>query len=1069
MGDRKDLPRPKPAPAPTAAVQPTPAPGRKPAASGCAGCPEKGAAPPEIHLAGRAGAPAPDGLLGGVGLTHPTAAAARSGLARSLQRRVGNAAVQRRVVEKHRREPGQVTQVVEDAIAGSSVGQPIDPPQRSQLERFFNADLSHVRVHTGKEASWATQYLRADAFTHGQDVFFGEGQYQPESPKGQKLLAHELAHTLQHASISSVKTSLSERLTVSQPGDLQELEAESVARQLEPGMPHTARLAPARAPAIQRQVATPAPVTGISLPPPPPLGTSGGNAAPPSVDAAVNAILSDLKGPTPWWASERILNQFIGKDTAWIRAILQGLKNKAGDNSETPAGMIDWLFNDLTAEDARKLRQELIRAGVVEDLARIIAAFTLDRLKGFTSEADSAEIYTALAGFRGVQIEEVLTQLETMAGKNRPEMIEWLFGDMDRVNAERTRQLLFSGGPVSLEYSSSRTASLIYDLLSGYTSHADSSSIVWRFETTPLEYRIVVLQKLDVLTRAKRNQSAGNSLMEDMDRSDYEKLIDMKGLPLEPYVDKRSTVEKLVSGAEWAMVVVEWVACGLIGVITGILAVVWDLIVGLWDIVKAAWHLIWSLIYLLSGGTAGSENWLAVKDFFRGLEALGSPGKLWDDYWEGLKLEFKTIEGPLADCRMAEFIVRKFITAIVNIILIFVGGYGLAKGAVSAVKAVAEFAELARTVGILRALVQTAGKARQLLRLKAIETAAELARLSKLFTRPAELLVAIGKRINVILLAVREEGVWQFMRGKAGALVEGEKRWWQDQKDYWKARAEAKRSRAGELADETGQVSDALGENKAPENPDQVAKRLEDDANVLDEDVKDLEKDMKSEAPGRPDLTGDIERERGLIQSKLREEGVVRQVTDPELSKLYDVEITTGEHTYRRRPNGTWCRFSDGPICGIHLGPDIDNEVKKVLDKKLRRPSWQKSEADVGAYLDSQGPDWDPQVSFYEGKRVPPDKFGSVKPDYYHTADNIAVEVKNYDLVKDYDALVMILRDQAGGRLAYMPKGVRQWLFLDVRGQSIGDLAQMAARVRKSTGGVFERIHFLTDKGVVIP
>ena len=50
-----------------------------------------------------------------------------------------------------------------------------------------------------------------------------------------------------------------------------------------------------------------------------------------------------------------------------------------------------------------------------------------------------------------------------------------------------------------------------------------------------------------------------------------------------------------------------------------------------------------------------------------------------------------------------------------------------------------------------------------------------------------------------------------------------------------------------------------------------------------------------------------------------------------------------------------------------------------------------------------------------------------------------------------------------------MPNGVRQWLFLDVRGQSITDLAGMAARIQRETGGprIFERIHFITDAGIV--
>ena len=137
--------------------------------------------------------------------------------------------------------------------------------------------------------------------------------------------------------------------------------------------------------------------------------------------------------------------------------------------------------------------------------------------------------------------------------------------------------------------------------------------------------------------------------MQDMDQSDYEKLRS-GGLQIKAWEDKRSAftqfVSGFISGAEWGLIIAEWVVCGVIGVITGILAAIWEIAVGLWDIVKAAWHLLWSLIYLISGGSAGSENWLAVKEFFGGLKSLGSPGKLWNDYWEGLKLEFTPLKDP---------------------------------------------------------------------------------------------------------------------------------------------------------------------------------------------------------------------------------------------------------------------------------------------------------------------------------------------------------------------------------------------------------------------------------------
>jgi hypothetical protein len=39
--------------------------------------------------------------------------------------------------------------------------------------------------------------VSAQAFTHGGDVYFNAGKYDPGSADGQRLLAHELTHVVQ--------------------------------------------------------------------------------------------------------------------------------------------------------------------------------------------------------------------------------------------------------------------------------------------------------------------------------------------------------------------------------------------------------------------------------------------------------------------------------------------------------------------------------------------------------------------------------------------------------------------------------------------------------------------------------------------------------------------------------------------------------------------------------------------------------------------------------------------------------------------------------------------------------
>jgi hypothetical protein len=76
-------------------------------------------------------------------------------------------------------------------------GRPLPSSLRGQMEAGFGADFSSVRVHTGGEATQLNRAVSAQAFTHGQDIYLGEGKGDLESSAGRKLLAHELTHTIQ--------------------------------------------------------------------------------------------------------------------------------------------------------------------------------------------------------------------------------------------------------------------------------------------------------------------------------------------------------------------------------------------------------------------------------------------------------------------------------------------------------------------------------------------------------------------------------------------------------------------------------------------------------------------------------------------------------------------------------------------------------------------------------------------------------------------------------------------------------------------------------------------------------
>ena len=76
-------------------------------------------------------------------------------------------------------------------------GTSLDQATRSSMEQAFGADFNGVKIHADSNADQLNRSLNARAFTTGQDIFFRQGEYQPGSQTGQRLLAHELTHVLQ--------------------------------------------------------------------------------------------------------------------------------------------------------------------------------------------------------------------------------------------------------------------------------------------------------------------------------------------------------------------------------------------------------------------------------------------------------------------------------------------------------------------------------------------------------------------------------------------------------------------------------------------------------------------------------------------------------------------------------------------------------------------------------------------------------------------------------------------------------------------------------------------------------
>lgn len=116
-------------------------------------------------------------------------------------------------------------------------GEPIPHKTRSEMETGFGADFSDVRIHRDTPAQAIARDLNAQAFTSGKNIYFNSGRYNPDSPGGKRLLAHELTHTIQQQPgrknndtqirarlndstvIQKQGTSTAENLTAEQAGD----------------------------------------------------------------------------------------------------------------------------------------------------------------------------------------------------------------------------------------------------------------------------------------------------------------------------------------------------------------------------------------------------------------------------------------------------------------------------------------------------------------------------------------------------------------------------------------------------------------------------------------------------------------------------------------------------------------------------------------------------------------------------------------------------------------------------------------------------------------------------------
>ena len=109
-----------------------------------------------------------------------------------LQQSVGNQSVQRMMSDSS-------SSVVKPLTTSSSEagGAPLPEETLEKMEDRFGADFGDVRIHSDAQAAESALGIDAEAYTRGRDIYFAPGKYAPNSPEGDRLLAHELTHVVQ--------------------------------------------------------------------------------------------------------------------------------------------------------------------------------------------------------------------------------------------------------------------------------------------------------------------------------------------------------------------------------------------------------------------------------------------------------------------------------------------------------------------------------------------------------------------------------------------------------------------------------------------------------------------------------------------------------------------------------------------------------------------------------------------------------------------------------------------------------------------------------------------------------
>jgi Domain of unknown function (DUF4157) len=116
---------------------------------------------------------------------------------RSAVLRKSDQAIASGLVQRKASGSGAASLASDDVVSRLGTGSSLSPETQATMSETLGNDFSGVKIHTDNTAAVLCKEMNAHAFTIGNDVAFGAGQYRPGTPEGDGLIAHELTHTVQ--------------------------------------------------------------------------------------------------------------------------------------------------------------------------------------------------------------------------------------------------------------------------------------------------------------------------------------------------------------------------------------------------------------------------------------------------------------------------------------------------------------------------------------------------------------------------------------------------------------------------------------------------------------------------------------------------------------------------------------------------------------------------------------------------------------------------------------------------------------------------------------------------------